>query len=225
MREFEESVVRYAKDHGLFPEPGMVLVALSGGGDSVALLRCLLAIKDEFGIIVRAAHLNHALRGEESDGDDAFCRSLCDTLGVPLTIGRLPEGVLVGTGESLETSARLARREFLLASARDLGACGIATGHTYDDRAETVLQRMIRGTGTSGIAGILPASGMFVRPLLGSTRMSVRGYLTVMSAIWREDSTNTDTRMFRNRIRHELMPLLESNSLRVSPGRSTDLRS
>ncbi len=212
MREFEESVVRYARDHHLFPAPGTVLVALSGGGDSVALLRCLVAVKDEFGISIRAAHLNHALRGDESDGDDTFCRELCETLGVPLTTGRLPDDALLGTGESLETSARRARREFLLSCAHEMSVCGIATGHTSDDRAETVLQRLIRGTGPSGLAGIRPVQGIFVRPLLGATRRSAREYLAGMNAPWREDSSNSDTRMFRNRVRRELMPLLESYS-------------
>lgn len=215
MREFEESVFRYAKNHDMFPAPGLVLVALSGGGDSVALVRCLAAISDRLGITVRAAHLNHSLRGGESDGDDAFCRELCNSLGIPLTVGRLPENALHGTGESLETSARRARREFLLTLAKEVGAFRIATGHTSDDRAETVLQRMIRGTGPSGLAGIRPVQGVFVRPFLGEDRKSVRGYLKAMDVTWREDSTNTDTRIFRNRVRHDLIPLLEKG---YSPG-------
>lgn len=211
MLDFERKVDAYAGEHRLFPSHGKVLVALSGGGDSVALLYCLSRTADVLGITVEAAHLNHSLRGAESEEDETFCREVCARLGIPLTVERLAEGELRGADESVESAARSARRGFLGRIARQVNACRIATGHTCDDQAETVLQRLMRGTGPSGLAGILPVSeNLWVRPLLGQTRRSAREYLDELGANFREDSTNRDTALFRNRIRHILLPFIES---------------
>jgi tRNA(Ile)-lysidine synthase len=216
MLDFEKKVAAYIREHRMFPEHGKVLVALSGGGDSVALLHCLVRIRGELGITLEAAHLNHSLRGGESDGDERFCREVCERLGAPLTVECLEKGALDRTGESLETAARKARREFLTRTARFVGTDRIATGHTRDDQAETVLQRIIRGSGPTGLAGILPVSeGIRVRPLLGMSRRSARAYLDEIGESYREDSTNLDTAVFRNRVRHVLIPLLEEE---FSPG-------
>lgn len=215
MHEFEEKVAVFCDSRALFAGSPRVLVALSGGGDSVAMLCCLAVLKDRFGLALEAAHLNHALRGGESEGDEAFCRELCGSLGIPLTVERLAEGGLAACPESLETAARLARREFFRSLA-DRNGCGrIATGHTRDDQAETLLQRIIRGTGPAGLGGILPLAGRrWVRPLLGVGRDEARGYLRDRGVSWREDSSNRDAGFFRNRIRHVLIPLLEE---RFSP--------
>ena len=211
MLDFERKVAAYAGEHRLFPEHGKVLVALSGGGDSVALLFCLTRTADIFGISVEAAHLNHALRGDESEGDETFCREVCARLGIPLTVERLAGGELNAPGKSVETAARIARRRFLERVALERDAARIATGHTRDDQAETVLQRLMRGTGPSGLAGILPLSGeMWVRPLLGLARRETRAYLGELGVAFREDSSNRDTALFRNRIRHTLIPFIES---------------
>jgi tRNA(Ile)-lysidine synthase len=217
MNDFEERVIAYAAEHRLLPSGGTVLVALSGGGDSVALLHILARTAEATGITIEAAHLNHSLRGAESDEDEEFCRGLCGRLGISLTVERLGEHALDrGTGVSFETAAREARRTFLDRTARDMGACRIATGHTGDDQAETVLQRLMRGTGPSGLAGILPVNdGLWVRPLLGCSRGEVREYLAHLGADFREDSTNRDTSILRNGIRHELIPFIES---RFAPG-------
>ena len=216
MHVFEEAVVKFAEEHLLFPHPGKVIAAFSGGGDSTALLKCLVEIAPVFGLAVEAAHLNHSLRGEESDGDEAFARETCGRLGVRLSVERLTDGGPSRRGESLETAARRGRRTFLERVARERRAYRIALGHTLDDQAETVLQRLIRGTGPAGLAGIAPSDGeLRVYPLLGTTRKSAREYLLHAGIEWREDSSNTDTAFFRNRIRHILLPLLESE---FSPG-------
>ena len=208
MTTCEENVAAYCDRHGLFTRGCGVLVAVSGGGDSVAMLHILLRIRDRWNITIEAAHLNHALRGDESDTDEEFVRAMCMNLDVKLTAGRLGKGVVTDSNESVETAARNLRREFLDRTAADRSLDRIATGHTSDDQAETVLQRIIRGTGPSGLAGILPRSGSRIRPLLGITREEIREYLGARGIAFREDATNDDTTFFRNRLRHELIPLL-----------------
>lgn len=212
MREFEQNVVLYCRRQRLFPRGGAVLTALSGGGDSVGLLYTLVRIADILGITVEAAHLNHALRGVESDGDEEFSRSICDRLGVRLTVKRLSEGELNIRGESLETAAREARREFLLSIAYERQIPWIATGHTRNDLAETVLHRLLRGTGPSGLTGISPvADNRWVRPFLGTGRNEIRAYLEECGIGFREDASNREAVYFRNRIRHELIPYLQEH--------------
>ncbi len=211
MHEFEEKIAAFCASRCLFSGVSRVLVALSGGGDSVAMLCSLTALSDRLGVDVEAAHLNHALRGAESDGDEAFCLELCRSLGVPLTVKRLREGELAVRSESLETAARLVRREFLESIAEQNGCERVATGHTREDQAETLLQRIIRGTGPAGLAGILPVYGRrWVRPLLDAGRREAREYIRSRSISWRDDSSNEDTAFFRNRTRHLLLPFLES---------------
>ncbi len=209
---FETQVADFSLRHGLFPRTGggTILVALSGGGDSVALLAVLLRLSGQFCYHVEAAHLNHALRGDESEGDERFVRGFCESLKVPLTVERLPEGAIADAPGSVETAAREARSAFLIDTARKRGAVRIATGHTLDDQAETLLQRIIRGTGPSGLAGILPIrDNLWIRPLLGSSRTDARSFIEREGLTCRRDSSNDDPSFFRNRIRLELLPLLK----------------
>jgi len=210
LTDFEKKVAEFCRSNALFPEDGgRVLVALSGGGDSVALLFVLVKIGGIFDLSVEAAHLNHSLRGEESLEDEWFVRDLCSRLGIRLSVESLPVEVFRAGRGSVETVAREERLAFLERAARNRGAMRIATGHTLDDQVETVLQRIIRGTGPSGLAGIPPKrDDLWVRPLLCVTRREIRDYLEGEGISFREDSTNTDTSFFRNRIRHELIPLL-----------------
>jgi tRNA(Ile)-lysidine synthase len=184
-----------------------VLVALSGGPDSVALLRALLELRDALGIRIAAAHLNHGIRGDESDRDEAFVRGLCTTLNVRLivehTYGLTPE-------KNLEERARDARREFLNRAADALGARYIALGHHADDQAETVLMRAMRGAGITGLAAMSESGpGRIFRPLLRLWREEILEYLREIGAAYVTDSSNLSATFLRNRVRLELIPSLE----------------
>jgi tRNA(Ile)-lysidine synthase len=199
---------------------GMV-VAVSGGADSVALLRALLAPSSDPppGRLV-VAHLNHQLRGGESDGDAAFVEELCHALQprAPQTLRWRSERIDVAAqarkeSGNLESVARRLRYAWLADVARQEQVPLVATGHTADDQAETVLHRLLRGTGLQGLRGIAPrrplAAGVAaVRPLLRVTRAEVLAYLDAEGQPFREDRSNRDLRYTRNRIRHELLPYL-----------------
>ncbi len=185
-----------------------VVVALSGGADSVALLHLLRRAAGEEGIELTAAHLDHALR-RESAADAEWVRGLCRAWEVPLVAERLaqaPRG---------EAAARAARYAFLRRVAAEAGASRIATGHHADDQAETVLFRALRGTGPAGLAGIAPDSDGIVRPLLPFTRRELRRYLRERRARWRQDPSNAAPGPRRNAVRHRLLPLAERA---VAPG-------
>jgi tRNA(Ile)-lysidine synthase len=179
-----------------------VVVAVSGGPDSVCLLHVLRELKIR---VAGVAHVNHQLRGEASDADERFVADLTRAMGL-----RFHSRAAPCVAGNLEQTARLARREFFDDLVRRGLADRIALGHTRDDQAETVLFRMLRGSGLAGLAGILPvtAEGL-VRPLLGVTRGEVETFLRERSIPWREDSSNRDQRFSRNRIRHELLPRLK----------------
>lgn len=191
-----------------------VLVAVSGGADSVALLRGLSELKGNSGEgRLIAAHFNHQLRGAESDADEAFVRKLAQTLSVPLEVGK-GEAPTGSTGDGIEAAAREERYEFLTETAHRKGARYLVTAHTADDQVETVLQRILRGTGIGGLAGIPRARELspgisLLRPLLAISRPEVLAYLDVLHQPFREDLSNVSPQFTRNRIRHELLPLLE----------------
>ena len=198
-----------------------VLVAVSGGPDSVALLDILYALRDELKISLHVAHLNHRLRGDESEGDAQFVQALSRRMDLPCTIvSRDVKTFAAQSGLSLEEGARAVRYHFFEETSRVLGADKIATGHTLGDQAETVLFRLIRGSGSRGLRGI-PAlrDGLFIRPLLKIAREEIETYLTERSILFREDASNADLRFTRNRIRACLLPYLKAqynaNILRV----------
>ena len=193
-----------------------VLVAVSGGPDSVALLRAVLQTARQVpgpGRIL-AGHFNHRLR-PGADRDEEFVRALCQQFGVPLEVGHASRE----SGEeklASEAAARSARYEFLQAAAQRLGARYVALAHTADDQAETILHRIVRGTGLAGLAGIpfarsLGPAATLVRPLLNVSRWEVLAYLEQLAQDYCHDETNLSTRFTRNRIRHELLPLLEAD--------------
>jgi tRNA(Ile)-lysidine synthase len=194
----------------MFRPGDTVLVAVSGGPDSVALLHALHTRRDELAITLHVAHLNHCLRGEASDADEEFVRALAHEWGIPATVERVDVPALrrqLRVGE--EEAARRARHEFLRRTAEAVGACRIALGHTADDRAESVLMNLIRGAGMDGLASIRPVSGHIVRPLIDTWRSEVEDYIRGNQLHFRVDETNEDITYTRNRIRHELIPLLE----------------
>jgi tRNA(Ile)-lysidine synthase len=188
-----------------------VLLAVSGGGDSVALLRAMAALKTAGAGRLCAAHLNHRLR-PDADQDERFVVDLCGRLGVACEVERLEAGRLAAGG-GIETAARTARYRFLEQSAGRLGARFVATAHTADDQAETILQRVIRGTGVRGLSGMArtrPLGGaVLIRPLLTVRRRELIDYLDAIHQPYRRDPSNADPRFTRNRIRHHLLPRLE----------------
>ena len=202
-------------------KPGLrVAVGLSGGADSVALLRVLAERSRELGIVLQAAHLHHGLRGAEADGDLDFCRELAQNLGlmfhetrVDTATAALADAGAAKPAETIEEAARRLRYGWF----RELMASGVvdavATAHSRDDQAETVLAKFLRGAWTGGLSGIYPVvqfpEGPILRPLLSATRGEIEAYLGGIGQNWREDSSNRHLTFTRNRIRHELLPLLE----------------
>jgi tRNA(Ile)-lysidine synthase len=195
----------------LGPDRGGMVVAVSGGPDSVALLRALAACGASPLVV---AHVNHQLRGIESDADQEFVEELARSLGLALRTERIALAAQAeAERDNLESVGRRVRYDWLVQVAQAAGCRWIATGHTADDQAETVLHRLLRGTGLQGLRGIAPrreaAPGIWVvRPLLAVTRADVLAYLDSIKQPFRQDSSNLDPRFTRNRIRHELLPLL-----------------
>jgi tRNA(Ile)-lysidine synthase len=189
--------------------PRRVLVAVSGGADSTALLVGLSNLSAELGIEVTAAHLHHGLRGAAADADLAHVRALCERLGVRLIAARWNCRVrMARLGLAGQAGLRTLRRRFLLAAMRKAGAAAIVTGHTADDQLETLLMRLGRGTGLRGLAGIPERRGAWRRPLLGVTRADIEADLRRAGIAWREDDSNGDPRWLRSRVRHTAVPAL-----------------
>ena len=186
-------------------------VALSGGADSVALLNvlCEMAESDGFGV-AGAVHLNHLLRGQDADADEQFCRECASRLGVPVEVERIDVGRLAREAHiSIEQAGHLARHEFFTRAAARLKADSVAVAHTKDDQAETFLLRLLRGAGPRGLSGMHPRSRIVVRPFVELSRNDVRAFVEERRLAFREDKSNHDLTIPRNRIRHELIPLLE----------------
>lgn len=191
-----------------------VLVAVSGGPDSMALLRSICALKSCGEGRILVAHFNHRLRGEAADGDEAFVADVARQLRLPLEVGRLPDAPPQRFGKhGLEGWARQARYRFLTETAAKVGARLVAVAHTADDQAETILHRILRGTGIRGLAGMrrtrpLSEAVTLVRPLLPFRRAEIHAYLRDLGEDYRLDATNFDVRRTRNRIRCQLLPEL-----------------
>ncbi|MGA9587803.1 MAG: tRNA lysidine(34) synthetase TilS, partial [Terracidiphilus sp.] len=207
-------------------KPGMRLAAgLSGGADSVALLCALVERSRELGLVLHAAHLHHGLRGAEADADLEFCRELAATLGLPFHEARVDtasearrtqksssEDADCIPADSIEGTARRLRYQWFRKLMSETPLDAVATAHTLDDQAETVLAKFLRGAWTEGLSGIHPdlqfPEGLIVRPLLHTTRAEIEAFLKARNQPWREDSTNRHLTFTRNRIRHELLPQL-----------------
>ncbi len=207
------------REYKMLQSGDSVICAVSGGADSVALLWGMYLLREKLGISLSAAHFNHQLRGEESDRDEAFVRQLCDRYDIPLFVGR--EQVQAGE-KGLEAAAREARYRFLKTLPGK-----IATAHTADDNAETVLMHLIRGTGLKGLGGIAPVNGSVIRPMLTVTRQEVLAFLQEYHLSYVEDSSNHSDAFLRNRLRHHVMPLLKEENPSLAENLSTmamDLR-
>jgi tRNA(Ile)-lysidine synthase len=213
----KDRVLRTLRRHDLIPAGSRVVAALSGGPDSMALAHVLaeLQLAGEF-TLAGLAHLNHRLRGDAAEADQDFCRAAAAALGVPIEIEAIDVAARAREeGSSIEAAARAARYEFLERAAARLEADRIAVGHTRDDQAETFLLRLLRGAGPRGLGGIRPRVGTIVRPLIDATRADVLEYLRDRDIAWRDDASNADVGIPRNRVRHELIPFLAG---RFTPG-------
>ena len=216
MHDLTARVTHTVRKHRMIPPAGRVLAAVSGGSDSVALARLLRELEQEQDWkLAGLAHLNHGLR-EAAIDDERFCEALAAQLDVPFIVERVSIRDLArDQRRSIEDAARSARYVFFERARKSVGADVIATGHTRDDQAETFLLRLFRGAGTRGLAAVLPVSGRVSRPLLDVRREELRAYLAERGQGYREDETNRELRIPRNRIRHELIPYLERE---LSPG-------
>src|SRR5210317_554747 len=195
---------------GCIPTGSHLLVAVSGGADSVALLRLLHGLPETLNLSLEAAHLDHGLRAVSRD-DAAFVAQLCHQLGVPVTVARQDVAEIARRRKgNLEEVARDVRREFLEATAKERNCDLIVLGHHAGDQAETFLMRLMRGAGTAGLAGMRQVDGRVIRPLLSFHHEELVTYLQESGFAWREDESNIDHAFTRNRIRHQLQPLLES---------------
>lgn len=197
----------FLKEQALLSPGDKVIAAVSGGADSVAMLFALYLLRDELGITLEAAHFNHHLRGAESDRDEAFVTDFCGRYCIPLHLG---SGRIVSGKKGLEAAARDARYAFL----RSLPG-KVATAHTANDNAETVLMRLIRGTGLKGLGAIAPVSGNVIRPMLTVTRDDVEAFLEEYALPHVEDSSNAEDDFLRNRIRHGILPLMRAENPRI----------
>ncbi len=215
-RTVRSRVFRYIRDRRLINAGDRVAVAVSGGADSVALLRVLLDLRAELGVVLAVAHFNHELRGQESEADEAFVADLARQHELEFFGGHGNVRHYASTQKlSAEAAGRELRYKWLLQLACEQRFDSVATAHNLDDQAETVLLKFLRGAGTRGLAGIYPSietgssveprvggTVRIVRPLLCVARKDVEAYLTSLGQSWREDESNLDHRFARNRVRH-----------------------
>ena len=225
--DFVQQTHRLIARYQLILSGEIVLVAVSGGADSLALLYALYTLRQHLRCHLHVVHLNHRLR-PEADTDAAFVRQHAEHLNLPCTIQEVDVPHLAKEWKlSLETAGRRARYQFYDAVCSETEATKVALGHQQDDIAETVLMNLIRGSGTNGLKGIIPVRDMkFIRPLIEFTRQQIEAFLTSIDVVPRQDATNTDTRYLRNRIRHELIPKLENNynsNIKAALSRTADI--
>mgnify|MGYP001267595085 CR=1 FL=1 len=221
----EQRVLRFIREHCMISDQHCLLVAVSGGADSVCLLHILVKLQDELGVKLHIAHLNHQLRGTESEADARYVSDLARQLDIPFTVEqRDVKDYQSRQRISLEEAAREVRYNFLARVARSIGAEQVAVGHTTDDHVETMLMHLIRGTGTKGLRGLQPVSRWqssggslgVIRPLLSVSRQETADYCCYHGLMPRVDTSNLSLSPLRNRIRLQLMPLLEGYNPRVT---------
>ena len=212
MKSLVQSVKRTIDRFGMLEGGETVLVSVSGGPDSLALLYVLRELSTDYDIELHIFHLNHLMRGKAAEADAVFVEETAKKLGVPVTVMIADVPAYIAENDvSPEDGARRVRRALIAQIAGEVGADKIALGHTADDRVETYLMRIIRGTGLDGLKSIQPVTGDIIRPLIAATRAEIMAYCAAGNLRPREDETNADTSILRNKIRHELIPLLAGN--------------
>lgn len=210
MTTLPSRILQTIRGRNLLKPGNTVIVGVSGGADSCALLD-LLAHLSGISLSLVAAHLNHGLRGADSDADEDFCRDRAEFYKIPFISRRIDVAAYAATHRlSLEDAGRQARRAFFNELLVRHNGDAVALGHHRDDQVETFFMRLLRGAGTTGLAGMaFSSTSRIIRPLLDVTRSEIENYLTLQNLSWREDASNRDTTFLRNRIRHELLPILE----------------
>jgi len=221
-RSFLDEVRQTMETHGMVSPGEHVLMGISGGPDSVALLLCLVELRAELNLTLGVAHINHLLRGEESDGDEKFVEELARTLGLSFHLLKIDVAELARGGKtSLEETARQVRYDFFTALCRKKGYTRTAVGHTLDDNTEQVLMNLLRGSGPRGLAGIPPVrDSWIIRPLIQCSKGEILAFLEKKNQPYVVDSTNLETLFLRNRIRNKLLPLLRQE---YNPGITDNL--
>jgi tRNA(Ile)-lysidine synthase len=216
MHEVVGRVAGVIKRARLIDAGDRVAVAVSGGSDSVALLWLLHRVSTDLGFtLAGVVHVNHGLRGEDAAADEAFVQALASRLELPCEVAHVDVAALArARRQSIEVAAREARYAFFDDAAARLAATRVATGHTMDDQAETVLLRLLRGAGSRGVTGIRLRRGRVIRPVLDCRRADLLQYLAAIGEPYREDASNRDRAIARNRVRHELVPVIEQ----LAPG-------
>lgn len=210
MKKLRERVEDFCREYQLL-EPGDGVVAgLSGGADSVCLLKLLASLREAYGLSIAAVHVNHGIRGEEAGRDEAFAVELAASLGIPCRVFRedIPAMAAAG-GMSEEEAGRIYRYQCFRAVAEELGFQKIAVAHHRDDQAETVLFQMLRGSGLRGLCGMRPKNGAVIRPLLCISRAQIEEALEEEGTAYCQDGTNQQTEYSRNLLRHRVLPVME----------------
>ena len=205
---FDDRVARTIQKHRMFEEGTSGLIGVSGGADSVCLLRVLVELADVLGLKLAIAHINHRWRGDESDGDEHFVEELATELNLELFVQRSEPRA---DGANTEAAAREERWSFFKDLSSTHGFEKIAVAHTRDDRAETFFLNLMRGTGSDGLVAMKPVSGNVIRPMIETTKADVEAYLGEIGQDWRRDATNSDIRFTRNKIRHNVLPSLAAD--------------
>lgn len=213
----EAKILRTIRGRGMIARGDRVLLAVSGGADSTAMLHALESLRRDLGADFGVAHVEHGLRGEESQGDARFVAELAAELGLPFYLHEARFAAARAKRFNLEAAAREERYRFFAALALEEGFCKVATAHTRDDQAETVLMWLVRGAGRKGLSGIPPVRALapsvaLVRPMIETSRAENLAYLARRNLVYREDSSNRDTSFLRNWIRRSLIPAIESRT-------------
>ncbi|MDM7924527.1 MAG: tRNA lysidine(34) synthetase TilS [bacterium] len=208
--DFKDRFLSFCLAHRLVLPGEKILVAVSGGIDSVVLLDCFIQVRPDLDLTLAVAHVNHGLRGASADEDERFVRSMAESWGIPFFREKADvSGFSASTGKSAEESARILRYRILGEMAGRMNFERIAVGHHADDQAETILLNLLRGTGIRGARGMRPLNGAVIRPLLFAGRQDIEKQASERNLAFREDATNLDTRFRRNRVRRKIMPGLK----------------
>ncbi len=211
MKKIEEKAEALIRKYNMIEKDDVVIAGVSGGADSVCLLFVLCALRETYDFSVRVCHVNHGLRGADADADERFVEALCRELKVPCRVFRRDvELIARKRKQSTEEAGRTVRREAFETMCREEGGTRIASAHHSDDNAETILLNLARGTGLRGLCGIRPVYGKWIRPLLGVSREEIESALALAGIPWRQDLSNDEDVYTRNRIRHHILPALQT---------------